>query len=173
PSARPRVRPRHRRRDRGESEPSRPRGPSRPSRLGRVGATAGLRLARAPRRRGGAAAGVQPRNRLPRSRARGAARRGGRRPDRVRVIGVLVSGEGSNLQALIDEGLEIAAVASNKPGVRALERASGAGIATAVFPLDEYRDRPARDSAMAAWLAKRQVDLVVLAGYMHLLTRPF
>jgi phosphoribosylglycinamide formyltransferase 1 len=89
------------------------------------------------------------------------------------VIGVLVSGEGSNLQALIDEGLEIAAVASNKVGVRALERASGAGIATAVFPLDEYRDRPARDSAMAAWLAELQVDLVVLAGYTHLLTRAF
>jgi phosphoribosylglycinamide formyltransferase-1 len=89
------------------------------------------------------------------------------------VIGVLVSGEGSNLQALLDEGLPIVAVASNKPGVRALERAAAAGIATADFALEDYDDRPARDEAMAAWLAGQGVELVVLAGYMHLLTRPF
>jgi phosphoribosylglycinamide formyltransferase 1 len=89
------------------------------------------------------------------------------------VIGVLVSGEGSNLQALLDEGLEVVAVASNKPGVRALERASTVGIATAVFALEDYDDRAARDAAMAAWLAAQRVELVVLAGYMHLLTRPF
>jgi len=49
------------------------------------------------------------------------------------MIGVLVSGEGTNLQALIDEGLPIAAVASNKPGVKAIERAESAGIATAAL----------------------------------------
>jgi phosphoribosylglycinamide formyltransferase-1 len=89
------------------------------------------------------------------------------------VIGVLVSGHGSNLQALLDAELPVAAVASNKPGVGALERAAAAGVATAVFPLEEYEDRPARDDAMAAWLEERAVQLVVLAGYMHLLTRPF
>jgi phosphoribosylglycinamide formyltransferase-1 len=89
------------------------------------------------------------------------------------VIGVLVSGEGTNLQALIDEGLPIAAVASNKPGATALDRADEAGIATAVFELDDFPDREARDAAMADWLASRGVDLVVCAGYMHLLRRCF
>jgi phosphoribosylglycinamide formyltransferase-1 len=89
------------------------------------------------------------------------------------VIGVLVSGEGTNLQALIDAGLPIAAVASNTPGVRALERAEGAGITTAVFQVEDYPDREARDTAMAGWLAEQGVGLVVCAGYMHLLRRSF
>jgi phosphoribosylglycinamide formyltransferase 1 len=89
------------------------------------------------------------------------------------VIGVLVSGEGTNLQALIDEGLPVAAVASNKPGVRALERAEAAGIPTAVFELDDYDSREERDTAMADWLAGRGVTLVVCAGYMHLLRPSF
>jgi phosphoribosylglycinamide formyltransferase-1 len=89
------------------------------------------------------------------------------------VIGVLVSGEGTNLQALIDAGLPIVAVASNKAGVRALERAEAAGITTAAFELEDYSDREARDDAMGAWLAEHSVDLVVCAGYMHLLRRCF
>jgi phosphoribosylglycinamide formyltransferase-1 len=89
------------------------------------------------------------------------------------VIGVLVSGEGSNLQALIDAGLPIAAVASNRPGVRALERATAAGIPARVFELEQYADRAARDRELADWLLLRGADLVVLAGYMHLLTPSF
>jgi phosphoribosylglycinamide formyltransferase-1 len=89
------------------------------------------------------------------------------------VIGVLVSGEGTNLQALIDEGLPIAAVASNKAGVRALERAQSAGIPAAAFELDSYESRQARDAAMADWLAGQGVTLVVCAGYMHLLRPVF
>jgi phosphoribosylglycinamide formyltransferase-1 len=89
------------------------------------------------------------------------------------VIGVLVSGDGSNLQALIDAGLPVVAVASNKPGVRALERAEAADVATAVFPLDQHADRDARDVAMADWLGRHGVELVVCAGYMHLLTPAF
>jgi phosphoribosylglycinamide formyltransferase-1 len=89
------------------------------------------------------------------------------------VIGVLVSGTGTNLQALIDEGLEISAVASNKAGVQALERAEAAGIPAAVFELDQYSSRGERDCAMADWLAEKGVDLVVCAGYMHLLTPAF
>lgn len=89
------------------------------------------------------------------------------------MIGVLVSGEGSNLQALIDAGLPIAAVASNRPGVRALERAQSAGVPARVFELDQYADRGARDRELADWLLLRGVDLVVLAGYMHVLTPPF
>jgi len=89
------------------------------------------------------------------------------------VIGVLVSGEGSNLQALLDAGLPVAAVASNRPRVRALERAEAAGVASAAFPLDEFADRVQRDTAMANWLQEQGVRLVVCAGYMHLLTPPF
>jgi phosphoribosylglycinamide formyltransferase-1 len=89
------------------------------------------------------------------------------------MIGVLVSGEGTNLQALIDPGLPIAAVASNRSGVRALERAAAAGIPAEVFELERYADRVARDAAMADWLEEHSVRLVVLAGYMHLLTPGF
>jgi phosphoribosylglycinamide formyltransferase-1 len=89
------------------------------------------------------------------------------------VIGVLVSGRGTNLQALIDAGLPIAAVASNKPGVPALERAEAAGIPARVFELERYADRNARDRELADWLQLRGVDFVVLAGYMHLLTPGF
>jgi phosphoribosylglycinamide formyltransferase-1 len=89
------------------------------------------------------------------------------------VIGVLVSGEGTNLQALIDEGLPVVAVASNRPGVRALERAAAAGIDAATFELADFRDREARDTAIADWLDEHGVGLVALAGYMHLLTQPF
>jgi phosphoribosylglycinamide formyltransferase-1 len=89
------------------------------------------------------------------------------------VIGVLVSGDGSNLQALLDEGLPVVAVASNKPGVRALERAEAAGVAAGVFELGAFADRAARDTAMADWLEERGVELVVCAGYMHLLEPAF
>jgi phosphoribosylglycinamide formyltransferase-1 len=89
------------------------------------------------------------------------------------MIGVLVSGEGTNLQALIDAGLPIAAVASNRAGVPAIERADKAGIPARVFELERYADREARDRDLAEWLQLRGVDLVVLAGYMHLLTPAF
>jgi phosphoribosylglycinamide formyltransferase 1 len=89
------------------------------------------------------------------------------------VIGVLVSGEGTNLQALIDEGLPIAAVASNHARVRALERADAAGIAARAFELDDFPDRESRDAAMGDWLIYNGVDLVVCAGYMHLLRSAF
>jgi len=89
------------------------------------------------------------------------------------MIGVLVSGEGTNLQALIDAQLPIVAVASNKPGVRALERAELAGIATAVFDGADYESREERDVALAEWLRSMGVELVVCAGYMHLFRKPF
>jgi phosphoribosylglycinamide formyltransferase 1 len=89
------------------------------------------------------------------------------------MIGVLVSGEGTNLQALVDAGLPVRAVASNRTGARALERAERAGIATEVFELGHYASRDERDEAMADWLAAQGVELVVCAGYMHLLTSAF
>ena len=89
------------------------------------------------------------------------------------MIGVLVSGEGTNLQALIDAGLPILAVASNRPHVRALARAEAAAIPTAVFETGDHPSRDARDEAMAHWLRERDVELAVLAGYMHLLRPRF
>lgn len=89
------------------------------------------------------------------------------------MIGVLVSGSGSNLQALLDAGLPVVAVASNVEGARALERAASAAIPTGVFPLERYPSRAERDAALADWLDQRGVRLVVCAGYMHLLTPGF
>ncbi len=90
-----------------------------------------------------------------------------------RAIGVLVSGEGTNLQALIDAGLPIAGVISSKAGARALVRAEKAGIETAVFDLNDFTSREERDGAMADWLQERGVDLVVCAGFMWLLRENF
>jgi phosphoribosylglycinamide formyltransferase-1 len=91
-------------------------------------------------------------------------------------VGVLASGTGTNLQALLDtvHGQEalVVGVAGDRPGAAALERAADAGIDTAVFPIGEFPDRAARDGAIADWLLARGVELVVLAGYMALLTSP-
>ena len=89
------------------------------------------------------------------------------------MIGVLVSGHGSNLQALLDAGLPVTAVASNRKDAYALVRARIAGVPTATFGLDCHADREERDLVMATWLEEHGVELVVLAGYMHLLTKPF
>jgi phosphoribosylglycinamide formyltransferase-1 len=89
------------------------------------------------------------------------------------MIGVLVSGEGTNLQALIDAGLPVVCVASNKRGIPALARAERAGVATQAFPLEEFVTREQRDEAMGEWMKKHGAQLVVCAGYMHLLRKPF
>ena len=92
-------------------------------------------------------------------------------------VGVLASGEGTNLQALLDtvhgREAQIVGVASDKPGARALDRAAGAGVETAVFLLGEHADRTQRDGAIGAWFNARGVELVVLAGYMAILTPGF
>jgi phosphoribosylglycinamide formyltransferase-1 len=88
-------------------------------------------------------------------------------------VGVLASGAGTNLQALLDtvhgREAQIVAVASDKPGARALERAQAAGVPARAFGRDDYADRPARDAAIADWLEESGVELVVLAGYMAIL----
>jgi phosphoribosylglycinamide formyltransferase-1 len=89
------------------------------------------------------------------------------------LIGVLVSGRGTNLQALLDAGLPVVAVASNVPDAPALERARAAGIPASVFRAEDFGSREQRDEAMADWLAGHGTELVVCAGYMHLLTPPF
>lgn len=102
-------------------------------------------------------------------------------------IAVLASGEGSNLQAIVDAigdgrltGVEIVCVLSDKPGCRALARATDAGIATAEFPLGIYAAesatdaaREVRDRAMIERLRSDRVDLIVLAGYMQILSAEF
>jgi phosphoribosylglycinamide formyltransferase-1 len=92
-------------------------------------------------------------------------------------IAVLVSGTGTNLQALLDtvhgREAEVVAVASGAPGALALERAAQRGVPTAVFERSQHADREARDEAMAGWLIERGARLVVLAGYMELLTFAF
>lgn len=89
------------------------------------------------------------------------------------MIGVLASGNGTNLQALLDAGLPVNAVASNRKDAYALVRAREAGIPAATFSLDCHADRAERDLVMATWLEEHGVELVVAAGYMHLLTKPF
>jgi phosphoribosylglycinamide formyltransferase-1 len=69
--------------------------------------------------------------------------------------------------------VDVVAVASDKPGARALERAAAAGVASRVFAREDYADRQARDLAMADWLADAGVGLVVSAGYMQLLSPAF
>jgi phosphoribosylglycinamide formyltransferase-1 len=93
-------------------------------------------------------------------------------------IAVLASGTGTNLQAILDElhgrdGIEVACVASNKAEARALARAADVGVETGVFERSDHRDRAERDAAMGDWLDERQVDLIVLAGYMELLSPAF
>ena len=92
-------------------------------------------------------------------------------------IAVLVSGEGSNLQALIDgladAPIDIVGVVSSRAEARGLQRAEAAGVETAVFSLADEPDRGRRDDALAGWLEEREVELVVLAGFMELLTPPF
>ena len=87
------------------------------------------------------------------------------------MIGVLVSATGTNLQALLDAGLPVCAVASNREDAPALARA--ASLPAATFELRDFPSREERDAAMAEWLVRQGVELVVLAGYMHLLTPRF
>jgi phosphoribosylglycinamide formyltransferase 1 len=93
-------------------------------------------------------------------------------------IAVLISGEGTNLQALLDsvhgrDGIEVVAVAASREDARGLERARRAGVETGVFAVADHADRAARDRALASWLDERGPDLLVLAGFMELLTGQF
>jgi phosphoribosylglycinamide formyltransferase-1 len=97
---------------------------------------------------------------------------------------VLASGAGTNLQAILDQlhgreagdgepTIEVVGVGSNRPDANALERAQAVGVETAVFPASAHPDREARDAAIAAWAEGLGVDLIVLAGYMELLSPQF
>jgi len=100
-----------------------------------------------------------------------------RRVSSFRIV-VLASGSGTNLQAILDklhgQGLvEVVGVGSDKPEAGALRRGGAAGVETAVFPAGDYPDRAARDAAMGDWIESHQADLIVLAGYMQLLSPSF
>lgn len=92
---------------------------------------------------------------------------------------VLASGGGTNLQAILDqlhageEGIEVVGVGSDKPDATALERAERAEVESAVFPATDYEDRSARDAALGDWIESTEADLVVLAGYMQMLSPEF
>jgi phosphoribosylglycinamide formyltransferase 1 len=93
-------------------------------------------------------------------------------------VALLVSGEGSNLQAILDQvhgrdGVEVVGVGSNRPTAKGLDRARAAGVETGVFDAADFADRAARDAALGDWLDERQVELVVLAGFMELLGTAF
>ena len=93
-------------------------------------------------------------------------------------LAVLVSGEGSNLQAMLDrlhgrEGIEVACVASSRAGAPALARARRANVPARVFAAGDHRDRGARDAALGDWIDSHAPDLIVLAGFMELLSAPF
>jgi phosphoribosylglycinamide formyltransferase-1 len=95
----------------------------------------------------------------------------------LRIV-VLASGSGTNLQAILDRlhgrGLvEVVGVGSDKPAAGALERGRRAGAEAAVFPADEHPDRASRDAAIGDWIESRRAELVVLAGYMQLLSPGF
>jgi len=93
-------------------------------------------------------------------------------------VAVMASGSGSNLQAILDRlhhqvaGVEVALVVSDVPGALALERAERADIPTAVFPVHPHVTREERDRAIADAITAASADLIVLAGYMRMLTPP-
>jgi phosphoribosylglycinamide formyltransferase-1 len=93
-------------------------------------------------------------------------------------VGVLISGEGTNLQAILDtvhghDGIEVVCVASSREGAPGLVRARRAGVQAAVHAQADHPDREARDLALGDWLEHHSVDLIVLAGFMDLLGGPF
>ena len=94
-------------------------------------------------------------------------------------VAVLVSGEGSNLQAILDkvhgrDGIEVVCVGSNRADARALGRAEKANIETKVFDAADFGgDRVLRDRLLGDWLDERELDLIVLAGFMEILSPEF
>lgn len=97
---------------------------------------------------------------------------------KCRVV-VLISGRGSNLQAILDQAgsgalpIDLAAVISNRPGVAGLERARRAGVVALELDHRRFADRPAFEAALIDLIDRQQPDLVILAGFMRVLTAGF
>lgn len=104
--------------------------------------------------------------------------RGWRRGDILRTA-VLASGRGSNLQALLDAcrngslPIEIVCAGSDQPGTFALQRADEAGISTRVFQVSDYPNRQAQEEDILSWMRENQVELLLLAGYLKVLSPQF
>ncbi|MDS4027027.1 MAG: phosphoribosylglycinamide formyltransferase [Candidatus Contendobacter sp.] len=96
----------------------------------------------------------------------------------IRLV-VLISGRGSNLQAILDQAasgelpVEVAAVISNRPGVAGLERARRSGVPALELDHQNFPDRPAFEAALIELIDRHRPDLVALAGFMRLLTADF
>ena len=92
-----------------------------------------------------------------------------------KTIVILISGRGSNMEALLDAGLpaRVATVISNNPQAKGLAAAQRRGVATAVVDHRAYPDRAAFEAALAAEIDRHRPDLVALAGFMRVLTEPF
>ena len=94
-------------------------------------------------------------------------------------LGVLVSGEGSNLQAILDAvsagtlNARVKVVISNRPGAKALERARAAGVSALTVPHKDFASREAFDAALVSALREADVNWIVLAGFMRVLTPQF
>lgn len=85
-------------------------------------------------------------------------------------IAALISGSGTNLQAMLDAGLPIAVVLSDRPGVAGLARAEAAGLPTVVVDRARWLpDRAAFTDAVLAALAPHRIDLIAMAGFMTIL----
>lgn len=93
----------------------------------------------------------------------------------MKRIAILISGRGSNMQALLEAGLPATAavVVSNNPAAKGLDIARAHGVPAEVVNHRDYPDRAAFDTALAAKLAQHRPDLVVLAGFMRILTETF
>lgn len=91
----------------------------------------------------------------------------------------MVSGRGSNLQAIVKEwkggrlAVEIVGVGSDQPEALALEYAQNEGIPVGVFPMEEYPDRASQEDDLLTWLKECRVELLLLAGYMKILSGNF
>jgi phosphoribosylglycinamide formyltransferase 1 len=94
-------------------------------------------------------------------------------------LGVLVSGVGSNLQAILDAigagtlNAQVKVVIANRPGAQALDRARAAGVSAMTIPHKDFASREAFDAALATALREANVNWVVLAGFMRVLTPQF
>jgi phosphoribosylglycinamide formyltransferase-1 len=91
----------------------------------------------------------------------------------MKRIVILISGRGSNMQAMVEAGLPVAAVISNRADAAGLEHAAGRGIATAIVPHRDYATREAFDAALAQAIDGFRPELVVLAGFMRIFTEDF
>ena len=93
--------------------------------------------------------------------------------------GILVSGEGTNLQALLDATqrgelpIRIVALGSDQKGAAALSRARVQGIPVAIFSLEDYENRQRQEEGVLAWALAQKLDLVLLAGYRRILSADF